>query len=222
MVVYMYYYLVIIFYKLLIIKYLFNFIQTKNIRIQLLHTLTELQWLKLIYLVNIFGILTLFSIAIPYLACLMRSVIYFLFFAVLLSSCVGKLKEPELIDVDNIKLGGAGKLNSLSGDVRLFNPNKQNLSFKSGNLDIYVEDRLLGKTVLDSLIKVPKLDTFLIPVKIDLQTNNLLSNALSFAFKDSLKVRFEGKVKVGRSGMYITRPVRYETKEKIDILKGMW
>ncbi len=222
MVVYMYYYLVIIFYKLLIIKYLFNFIQTKNIRIQLLNTLTELQWLKLIYLVNIFGILTLFSIAIPYLACLMRSVIYFLFFAVLLSSCVGKLKEPELIDVDNIKLGGAGKLNSLSGDVRLFNPNKQNLSFKSGNLDIYVEDRLLGKTVLDSLIKVPKLDTFLIPVKIDLQTNNLFSNALSFAFKDSLKVRFEGKVKVGRSGMYITRPVRYETKEKIDILKGMW
>lgn len=152
----------------------------------------------------------------------MNRIVYVLFFAIICSGCLGKLKEPELIEVENIRLGGGGKLNTLSGDVRLFNPNKHNLAFRSGNLDIYVEDKLLGKTALDSLIKVPKLDTFLIPIKIDLQTNNLLSNALSFAFKDSLKVRFEGKVKVGRLGMFITRSVRYETREKIDILGNLW
>ncbi len=141
---------------------------------------------------------------------------------VALNGCLGKVQEPEFIDVENIRLGGQGKLNSLSGDIRLFNPNKYNLALKSGNLDIYIEDRLLGKTALDTLLKIPKLDTFVIPVKINLQTNNLLSNALSIAFKDSLKVRLEGKLTVGRSGMFITRPVWYETKERLDIFSNLW
>lgn len=148
------------------------------------------------------------------------SVAFFAFIA--FSGCLSKMQEPEFIDVENIRVGGQGKLNSLSGDIRLFNPNKYNLALKSGNLDIYIEDRLLGKTALDSLIKIPGLDTFLIPVKIDLQTKDLLSNALSLAFKDSLKVRLEGKLTVGRSGMFITRPVWYETKEKLDILSSFW
>ncbi len=139
-----------------------------------------------------------------------------------LSGCFGKLQEPEFIDVENIQLGNGGKLNSLSGDIRFYNPNRQNLALKSGNLDIYVEDRLLGKTALDTLIKIGKLDTFLIPVTIDLQSNNLLSNALSFAFKDSLKVRLEGKIRVGRSGVFVTRQINYESREKIDIWGGLW
>ncbi len=141
---------------------------------------------------------------------------------VLWSSCLSNVQEPEFIEVDNIRLGGQGKLNSLSGDIRLYNPNKYNLALKAGHLDIFIEDRLLGKTALDTLIKIPRLDTFLIPLQIDLQTKNLLSNALSMVLKDSLKVRLEGKITVGRSGMFITRPVRYETKEKLDMLNGLW
>ncbi|MBX3242098.1 MAG: LEA type 2 family protein [Chitinophagaceae bacterium] len=151
-----------------------------------------------------------------------RSIFYCLLAAVLLSGCIGNVQEPEYIDVENIRVDAARNLTNLYGDIRFYNPNKHNLAFKSGKLDVYIEDRLLGKTVLDSLVKIRKLDTFLIPVKIELDTKNLLSNALSLAFKDSLKVRLDGKITIGRSGMFVTRPVRFETKEKIDILNGLW
>ncbi|MBX3255839.1 MAG: LEA type 2 family protein [Chitinophagaceae bacterium] len=128
-----------------------------------------------------------------------------------------QIQEPEYIDVDNIAVNGNGLSNtSLSADVRFYNPNKQNIQFKSGSLDIYIDNRLLGHTELDSLIRIPRLDTFIIPVQIRVDMKNVISNALSLSMKDSVLVRLEGKVKVGRSGVFITKPVNYTSMEKLD------
>ncbi|HRP30388.1 MAG TPA: LEA type 2 family protein [Agriterribacter sp.] len=135
----------------------------------------------------------------------------------LLTSC-RKISAPEYIDVKNVELKTRGLANtSLSADVRMFNPNTANLVFKSGTLDIYIDNRLLGHTDLDSTIHIPKRDTFQIPLKVRVDMNNVLGNAMSLAFKDSVLLRVEGKIKIGRSGVFITRPIRYEQKERLDL-----
>lgn len=143
--------------------------------------------------------------------------------SVVVTTSCRQIREPEYIDVDNIAVNGNGLSNtSLSADVRFYNPNGYNLNFKSGSLDIYVDNKLLGHTELDSLIHIPKLDTFLIPVQVKVDMKNIISNALSLSLKDSVTVRLEGKVKVGRSGVFVTKPVNYESKEKLDFLKGFY
>lgn len=134
-----------------------------------------------------------------------------------LASC-RPLTAPEYIDIDDIQIGGNSLTNTtLSANVRLYNPNKSNLTFRSGSLDIYVDNRLLGHTELDSVIHIHKLDTFRIPVTVRVDMGNVLGNALSLALKDSVLLRLEGNIKVGRSGVFITRPVRYEQKERLDM-----
>lgn len=135
----------------------------------------------------------------------------------LLFSC-RQIVAPEYVSIDNIQFGGQSFSKAgLSADVRLYNPNKSNLTFKSGSLDIYVDNRLLGHTELDSTIHIAKLDTFTVPIAVNLNMGNVLGNALSIGLKDSVLIRLDGKVKVGRSGVFITRPVKYEQKEKLDL-----
>lgn len=130
-----------------------------------------------------------------------------------------QIVAPEYVSIDNIQLGGENFSKVvLSADVKLYNPNKSNLTFKSGSLDIYVDNRLLGHTELDSTIHIAKLDTFAVPIAVNLNMGNVLGNAFSLGLKDSVLIRLDGNVKVGRSGVFITRPVKYEQKEKLDLL----
>ncbi len=130
-----------------------------------------------------------------------------------------QIVAPEYVAIDNIQFGGEQLSKAvLSADIKLYNPNKSNLTFKSGSLDIYVDNRLLGHTELDSTIHIAKLDTFTVPIAVSLNMGNVLGNALAIGKKDSVLVRLDGKVKVGRSGVFITRPVKYEQKEKLDLL----
>lgn len=138
-------------------------------------------------------------------------------FGITITSC-RQIVAPEYVGVENIQLQSKGFTNTtLSADVRLYNPNKSNLTFKSGSLNIFVDDRLLGHTELDSTIYINRLDTFSIPIAVKLDVKNVLGNALSIGLKDSVLMRLEGKVKVGRSGVFITRPVNYERREKLDL-----
>lgn len=136
---------------------------------------------------------------------------------IMLFSC-RQIVAPEYVGVENLQLGASSFANTtLSADVRLYNPNRSNLTFKSGSLDIFVDDRKLGHTELDSTIYIPRLDTFSIPLVVKLDISNVIGNALSMGLKDSVLVRLTGKIKVGRSGVFITRPVNYEQKEKLDL-----
>ncbi|MCC6287259.1 MAG: LEA type 2 family protein [Chitinophagaceae bacterium] len=143
-----------------------------------------------------------------------------LFFSVAvgLFSC-RQIVAPEYVSIDNLQFGGENLSRAvLSADVKLYNPNKSNLTFKSGSLDIYVDNRLLGHTELDSNIHIAKLDTFTVPIAVNLNMSKILGNALALGLKDSVLIRLDGNVKVGRSGVFITRPVKYEQKEKLDLL----
>ena len=129
-----------------------------------------------------------------------------------------ELIAPEYVDVENMEINAGSLTNTtLSANVKLYNPNKSNLTFKSGSLDIYVDNRLLGHIDLDTTIHISRLDTFHIPVLVHVNLSNVIGNALSLALQDSVLLRLEGKMRVGRSGVFITRPVFYENKEKLQL-----
>ncbi|MBW7891826.1 MAG: hypothetical protein H3C48_12570, partial [Chitinophagaceae bacterium] len=75
---------------------------------------------------------------------------------VILTSC-RELAPPEYLEVNNLELETKGLGNpTLSAMVSMYNPNKSNLTFKSGSLNIFMDNRLLGHTELDSTIHIKK------------------------------------------------------------------
>jgi hypothetical protein len=64
---------------------------------------------------------------------------------------------------------------------------------------------------------VPKKDTFLIPVVLKIDMNNtamgVLQNLMSGS--DSVRMKLEGKARIGRGGIFINYPIRYEGMQKI-------
>ena len=147
-----------------------------------------------------------------YITALLTITISFLAF-----SC-SKPQTPTFIDIDHLRISKVSKQESVvSADLRCFNPNNYKLGLKSSSLDFYVNDRLLGKSVSDSLITIPALDTFYVPVTLRVDMSNILQNALQSVLSSEVNVRVEGNAKAGRSGFYVNLPVHYEGKQKLNL-----
>lgn len=130
------------------------------------------------------------------------------------------IKEPEFIDVRNFGFGQLSLKQSLvSADMVYFNPNGFQMQLKRIDLDVYVENRYAGKTSLDTLIFVPARDTFSVPVDMMVEMKNLFPNMLSLLTKDEIGLRVEGKVRVGKGGIFINVPVRYSGQQVLRVQK---
>jgi hypothetical protein len=83
---------------------------------------------------------------------------------------------------------------------------------KKADLDVYIDDRFVGHTLIDTLINIPKRDTFSIPVSMDVEMKKLFPNALAVLFNEEVELRIEGTAKT-RKGWYILKcPVKYQGK----------
>jgi LEA14-like dessication related protein len=131
-------------------------------------------------------------------------------------ACKSNLKEPDFINARNFKIGKLGLSESFIGlDLFYYNPNNFKILLKKAELDIYFENRFVGKTHLDTLLSIPALDTFSIPVKMDVAMKNLFPNLLTLALKDEVEVKMEGSAKIMRSGITMNIPVNYIGKHKV-------
>lgn len=135
----------------------------------------------------------------------------------LLIACA-KPTQLDYLGVQNIKVLQFGlKESTVSLDVQYYNPNKYPLTMKQADVDVYVNDKYFGKTIVDSTIRIPKRDTFLMPVllKVDMNTTALqLIQTIGQGQKEVL-VKMEGKAKVGRGGIFINYPIHYEGMQKL-------
>lgn len=135
-----------------------------------------------------------------------------------LSNC-GKPKEPDYIDFQNLRLKKAGLDQSvITFDLRYYNPNNFKLQLKEAEVDIYFNDKFLGHSTLDTFIDIPKLDTFFIPVSLDVKLKNLISNAAQLLLNPDVMVKLQGNAKVGKGGIFVNVPIKYEGKQRIDLL----
>jgi len=101
-------------------------------------------------------------------------------------------------------------------DVKLYNPNSFTVRLKDADVDIYVNQTYIGKMfVVNGNYLVPKADTFLLPVKVDVDLKNVLPNAMRLLFDKMVDVKVTGKIKAGKHGLYVSIPINYEGKQDI-------
>jgi LEA14-like dessication related protein len=137
----------------------------------------------------------------------------------LLVACA-KPTSFDYLGVRNVKVVRFGLKESTVGlDVAYYNPNKFPVVMKRADVDVYVNDNYFGKTTLDTTIRIPRLDTFYLPVllKVDMGNSALQLIRTIASGEQEVKVKMEGSVRVGRSGIFINYPIRYEGMQQLGL-----
>ncbi len=134
-----------------------------------------------------------------------------------LTSCNRPL-APEYRSIENFRVNSVGVGQSaISADLKYYNPNNFTLKLKYGETDVYLNNRLLGKTILDTLTVIPARDSFLIPVSMKVDMKQIYSNALDILLSNEVTIKLDGFAKMGKGGIFFNLPIKYEGKQKIDI-----
>ena len=150
-----------------------------------------------------------------------KVVLYLLVFAscclFLLQGC-SRPVAPEYRSIENFRVNtlGIGE-SAISADLKYYNPNNFALQLKYGETDVYLNNRFLGKTILDTLTVIPARDSFLIPVSMKVDMKQVYSNALDILLSNEVTIKLDGFAKMGKSGIFFNLPIKYEGKQKIDI-----
>ncbi|HUZ60711.1 MAG TPA: LEA type 2 family protein [Hanamia sp.] len=141
----------------------------------------------------------------------------FVFAITALLSCSSP-KDLEYINYQNFAIQNLGFKNStITLDLEYYNPNNFRMQLKNTDLDIFINGNLLGHSSSDSLIHIPRRDTFYIPIKFDVDMQSLLKNAWNTLMGKEVLVKLTGKVRVGKANIFKSFPVNYETKETFSL-----
>lgn len=142
-----------------------------------------------------------------------RSIVFYLSIFVAFLSCSSP-KALEYQTYHNFNIDRLGFNNSsISLDLEYYNPNNFGMQLKNTDLDIFINGTLLGHSYTDSLIRIPRRDTFSIPVKFNVDMQNVFKNALYTLIGKEVLVKLSGKVMVGKANVFMSLPVEYESKQ---------
>jgi LEA14-like dessication related protein len=145
----------------------------------------------------------------------MRRILTGVFIMAILASCA-KPKDLEFVDIQNIKVVKWGLSESVIGlDVRFYNPNKQQVKLKDAVAKVYVNSAFLGDTNMDSTVVVPRRDTFAVPLLLKVQTATAIAKMMETAKDSAVTVRVDGTVKMGKAGVFLTYPIKYEKLQSL-------
>ena len=138
------------------------------------------------------------------------------FVACLLFSMPYRIDDPEFIEARNFRLGSIGlKESTVQTDLYYFNPNGIILNLKEVDLDVYLNGKYAGHSLLDTMVHIPSRDTFFVPVTVKVDMKSVFPNALTLLMNDSIELRIEGKLKLGKAGIFINVPVKYRDNVSI-------
>jgi len=143
------------------------------------------------------------------------------FFVVSLLAACGSVKEPEFREIENLRLARLGfNESTLAFDLHYFNPNKFRVKLKEAEGDIWFDENLLGHFTIDSLVPIPALADFRLPVELKAAMGQLMKNSLAAVFNKEVQVKIQGRAKLGKGLVYISYPIRYEGRQKLgDLLR---
>ena len=129
-----------------------------------------------------------------------------------------KPKDLQYIDFENFQVQELGLGESvISADLKYYNPNNFRMKLKDGDLDVSLNNTYLGNSKLDTLLEIPKKDTFLIPLKMKVDMRTFLSKALNVLLTNEVDVKLDGNAKLGKAGIYFNVPIHYQGKQKFHI-----
>lgn len=107
---------------------------------------------------------------------------------------------------------------TLATVVKLYNPNPYALQLRRAEVDVAINGKHAGHSLLDSTIYIPKRDTFYVPVSMQVDLQAILSNALQAFLSKQATITLDGRIKIKKGMLIFNRPFHYETKEDIQQL----
>ena len=146
-------------------------------------------------------------------------------FVPILLACLSQMsctdvKDPEFRRVEKFGVRNLNFQNATIGfQVTYYNPNNFGVTVKEAEADVYLDSVYLGKFIQSDAVNVQKAADFSIPFsgKISLKTA-LNMNLESLAKKDVL-LKADGSAKIGKAGIYVTKPIRYQGMHRLDEIK---
>jgi hypothetical protein len=140
---------------------------------------------------------------------------------ILLAVSCAKPKDFDYLGFQNVKVLKWGiKETTVGMDVQFYNPNAR-LQLKHADVEVHINNKYLGRTVMDSLIYIPKKDTFIIPMIMTIETVSAVSGMLQSVSDTSVLVKLNGKATVGKSGVFLNYPIKYEGNQKMTKVLGI-
>lgn len=127
-------------------------------------------------------------------------------------------KAVEYKDVEHLRIRPLQK-DPISVDVKFYNPNSYPLTLKEAAMDIFINDTHIGAMHTTDAYEIPALDTFLLPLSISVDVENALPISPQLLLARYADVKLDGEVKAGRKHFYLTIPVHYQGRQKLDIPK---
>lgn len=141
-----------------------------------------------------------------------------IFLVVLVFMSCSSPKALEYREYHNFSVEKLGYSNStIKLDLVYFNPNNFRMQLRNTDLDIFINGKLFGHSSTDTLIPIPKRDTFSLPVMFDVNMQSLYQNALNALLGREVIVKVSGKVKIGKANVFMYFPVNYESKETFSL-----
>lgn len=127
-------------------------------------------------------------------------------------------KALEYRTYHNFSVEKLGYSNStIKLDLVYFNPNNFRMQLRNTDLDIFINGKLFGHSSTDTLIPIPKRDTFSLPVRFEVNMQSLYQNALNTLLGREVTLKVSGKVKIGKANVFMYFPVNYESKETFSL-----
>lgn len=145
-------------------------------------------------------------------ACLLLPLILFSF-----TSCF-RYEEVILRDVTDVRVETFdAKGIALRVDALIHNPNGYKIHVSDPDVDLYLNDKFIGKGLLDSALVLDRRSTQLysIPLHADLQGGSLLMLLLTGEFSTEMRIGAKGTVRAGNGALSKRFP--FELEETIDL-----
>lgn len=130
-------------------------------------------------------------------------------------------KKPQGFDYRDIKNFNVEKLgfdkSTISMDLVYYNPNNFGVQLRKVDCDVYLNDKFLGKYLLDTVMTIPKKAEFTLPSRMEVDMKNVFKNTLSVLLSSDVLIKVKGTTRVGKGGIFLNVPVSYEGRHKFDV-----
>ena len=144
-----------------------------------------------------------------------------LLLSIIVVTTIVSCSAPKALEYNSYKNLSIERLGFADSQVKLelqyFNPNNFGLQVRRTELDIFINNNLLGHSSTDTLINIPRRDTFLLPINFNVDMQNLFKNAWNSFTGNEVSVKVTGKLKIGKANIFMSMPVNYEGKYKFSL-----
>lgn len=139
---------------------------------------------------------------------------------VALASCA-QPKDLEFVDIQNIRMVNLGLTESEIGlDLRFYNPNNQRVNLKDAAAKLYVNTTYIGDTRMDTVLPVPRRDTFAVPLILKVKSMSAVGKVMEMLSDSTVDIKVEGSVKMGKAGVFRSFPINYNKVQNVSELKS--